>query len=593
MANRIPLRDLERLTVRAGLVLVSLHSCAQLVAPSTALAEGFAVIRVATGLEQPVYVTAPPGDNSRLFLVEANSGGSTSGPTIAQIKILNLTGPDAGTINETPFLTVAGIRQMEDQGLFTLAFHPNYAQNGYFYVNHTTSDGSASVIERYQVSAADPNLADDASRTTILTVPKPFLNHNGDWFDFSPSDASHGLYYLYYTIGDGGAGGDPGDRAQNLSLRNGKLLRIDVGSDGLADDFPTDPLENYAIPASNPFVDTPSADPAIWASGFRNPWRASFDRRTGDLYIGDVGEVRAEEVNFQPFDSSGGENYGWSRLEGTLAGTNPTPTLTSSVVPIYEHRHGLAPTSGPGRAVTGGYVYRGPVTKLQGQYIFADFLGDYDYATQTGRAQIFSFRFDGSDPADFDGSNIIDDQVVNRTAEFQPNVGTIDFISSFGEDARGNLYIVDMGNLGTPDGLGLGEVYMIVPKFVSADADFDQNDVVNAADLAIWRTGFGATYAMHVQGDADGDFDVDGADFLLWQRQLGSTAPDDSANIPIPEPATPLMLVMGMVAIFCRTRITASSSRTFYYGASDNTSVGEAKHFIKHCLITRPSISVV
>jgi glucose/arabinose dehydrogenase len=548
-----------------------------------AAAESFSVMRVAAGLEQPVYVTAPPGDNSRLFIVEANSGGSPNGPAIAKIKILNLTGPQAGTINEAPFLTVTGIQQIEDQGLFTLAFHPNYAQNGYFYINHTTSDATASVIERYQVSAADPNLANEASKFRILTVPKPFLNHSGDWIDFSPTDISRGHYYLYYTNGDGGSGNDPGDRAQNLSLRNGKLLRIDVGSDGLADDFPFDPLENYAIPASNPFMNTPGADPAIWA-GFRNPWRASFDRQTGDLYVGDVGQAFAEEVNFQPFDSTGGQNYGWSRLEGTAAGPNPTPVLTSTVAPIYESRHGFSFLSGPRRSVTGGYVYRGPVAELQGQYIFADFLGDYDFTARTGHAQIFSFRFDGSNPSEFDGSNIIQDQVLNRTTEFQPNVGTIDFISSFGEDAAGNLYIVDMGNVGTPDGLGLGEIYVVVPWHV-ASGDFNRDDVVNGADYVVWRNDPNRTQAQYdlwranfgrtavIAGDFNNDRIVDAADYIVWRNGLGTTHTPDgfnvwrshfgqtassgsaaSMNAAVPEPTT-LMLLIFAVAGWCRREI--------------------------------------
>jgi hypothetical protein len=572
---------------RAILIVASLVGSVQLIAASIAASEGVAVIRVATGLEQPVYVTAPPADNSRLFIVEANSGGSPMGPTVARIRILNLTGSDAGTVNEIPFLTVAGIQQVEDQGLFTLVFHPNYAQNGYFYINHTTSDGMASVIERYQVSAADPNLADDGSKTMIMSVPEPFSNHNGDWIGFSPADVTSGNYYLYYTTGDGGSQFDPDNRAQNLSLRNGKLLRIDVGPDGLADDFPFDPLENYAIPASNPFVTTPGADRAIWASGFRNPWRASFDRQTGDLYIGDVGQGIAEEVNFQPFDSAGGENYGWSRLEGTAAGPNPTPVLMSSVAPIYEYRHGFSLTSGPGRSVTGGYVYRGPVAELQGQYIFADFLGDYDFATRTGHAQIFSFQFDGSDPSEFDGSNIVGDQVLNRTAEFQPNVGTIDFISSFGEDAMGNLYIVDMGNLGTPEGLGLGEIYQIVPRNV-AYGDFNNDDVVDAADYVVWRNdpnrthaqyslwraNFGRTAAVAV-GDFNSDGVVDTADYVLWRKGLGpiftqndyntwrahfgqsASGSGVSANAAVPEPATLVILMLAAARGCLRPRTSA------------------------------------
>jgi glucose/arabinose dehydrogenase len=516
---------------RASFVAATWFCCAEWTAPAAAVAEGISVVRVASGLQQPVYVTAPPGDNSRLFIVEANSGGSPTGPAIAQIKILNLAGPSAGTINETPFLTVSGIRQMEDQGLFTLEFHPNFNQNGYFYVNHTSSDGGASFIARYKVSATNANVADANSRTTIMSIPKPFINHSGDWIGFSPTDLANGKYYLYYTTGDGGSGNDPGDRAQNLSVRNGKLFRIDVGADGLADDFPADPAENYAIPADNPFIDTPGAEPAIWSYGFRNPWRASFDRQTGDLYIGDVGQGLFEEVIFQHFDSTGGQNYGWSRLEGSAVGPNPTPVLTSSVAPIYEYPHGVSLTAGPARSVTGGYVYRGPVEELQGQYIFADFLGDYDFSTRIGSAQIFSFRFDGSEQVDFNGSNIVDDQVLNRTAEFTPVEGTIDFISSFGEDALGNLYIVDMGNLGTPDGRGLGEIYKVVPRSLAL-GDFNRDGVVDAADYTVWRRGLGTTFNQ--------------TDYAAWRANFGALVSAASSRFsPIPEPAA---FVLFMIA---------------------------------------------
>jgi glucose/arabinose dehydrogenase len=511
-----------------------------LIAASVAGAEGIGVIRVASDLDQPVYVTAPPGDSSRLFIVEANSGGSPTGATVARIKILNLTGPDAGKVNDTPFLTVPGIIQIEDQGLFSLAFHPNYAQNGYFYINRTTSDAKASVVERYKVSASDPNLADAASTTTIISVPQPFVNHNGDWIGFSPMDVANGKYYLYFTTGDGGSQNDPSDRAQNLALRNGKVLRIDVGADGQADDFPAEMFENYAIPASNPFVNTSGADPAVWAFGFRNPWRASFDRQTGDLFIGDVGQAVAEEVNFQPFDSSGGENYGWSRLEGTAPGPNPTPGLGNAVAPMYEYRHGTSLILGPARSITGGYAYRGPILQLQGQYILADFLGDYNFATQAGHSQIFSFRFDGSEPSHFDGSNVVDDLVLNRTAEFQPSLGTINFVSSFGEDALGNLYIVDMGNLGTPDGLGRGEIYQIVPRNI-AFGDFNDDTVVNAADYVAWRNDpngtraqfevWRANFARHtlVDGDFNSNGVVDASDYVAWRNGIAPTL--DNYNI--------------------------------------------------------------
>lgn len=481
-------------------------------------------IRVASGLEEPVYVAAPPGDTSRLFIVEANSGGiaNSSDPTemIARIKILNLTGSNAGKVNATPFLTISDIPQREDQGLFNLVFHPNYAENGFFYITYALgNDGGESRVVRYHVSA-NPDVADPSSATTIFSYFKPYRNHSGDWLGFSPTDVAQGKYYLYHTTGDGGSGNDPDQRAQDLSGKYGKLLRVDVGADGVADDFPADPNVNYAIPPDNPFINTPGADPAIWALGFRNPWRASFDRMTGDLYIGNVGQNAVEEVEFQPFDSTGGENYGWSRLEGTIAGPHQGPATTSDVAPMYQKFHDGDYFSGPDRSVTGGYVYRGPIEELQGQYLFADFLGDYNFNNQTGQSQIFSLQYDGSEPSTFNGSNIVNDQVLNRTDEFAPAVGSIDFISSFGEDAEGNLYIVDLGNLGTPDGFGKGEVYKIVDLLFG---DLNDDNVINHIDWNMFKAGQGSDFSglstlySYYLGDFDGDLDHDLNDFSLFR----------------------------------------------------------------------------
>jgi glucose/arabinose dehydrogenase len=443
-------------------------------------AGAFEVVRVASGLSQPVYVTHAPGDASRLFIVEANSGFN-GGPDIARIKILNLTGPNAGTINSTPFLEISGITQREDQGMFGLAFHPDYATNGMFYINYATGyDGGTSYVKRYQVSNSDPNVANPASETTVYSYYKPFYNHSGDWLGFHPTATGDGKYYLYHTTGDGGGNTDeadpnppfPGNRAQNLTLPYGKVLRFDVGADGIKDDV-ADPNFNYGIPASNPFVNVDvnndGADELIWDYGLRNPWRASFDRQNGDLYIGNVGGNRVDEVELHRNDQPGGINFGWSRKEGTLNGPNG-PAITGDQLPMYQKIHNGNFYTGPDRSITGGYVYRGPIPELQGQYIFADFLGDYSFGTQQGKSQIFSFVYDGTAPSTFDGSNIVGDTVLNRTVEFTPTNGhVINFISSFGEDALGNLYIVDMGNLGTPTSSANkpGEIYMlrlIVPE---------------------------------------------------------------------------------------------------------------------------------
>jgi glucose/arabinose dehydrogenase len=363
--------------------------------------------RVASGLAQPLYVTSPPGDTNRMFILEQKTGN---------IKILDL---NTQTVAAQPFLTIPANELLTngfEQGLLGLAFHPNYAQNGKFYVSYTApgggNAGQAKVVE-YQVSATDPNRANLASAKQILAVNQPQQNHNGGWIAFGPDG------YLYWAKGDGGGSGfqpgipDESDNSQDLTNNLlGKILRLDVNRDA----FVSDPNRNYAIPTSNPFVGK-EGDDEIWVSGLRNPWRPSFDRQTGDLYIADVGQSRREEINFQRGTSPGGENYGWNRFEGSLP-YKPGPTIPNPVFPIYEYEHSV------GRSVTGGYVYRGAVSELSGTYFFGDF----------SAGKIWSFRYNGTTVSQFS----------DRTNQLVPNVGAINQIASFGEDAAGNLYIVDL-----------------------------------------------------------------------------------------------------------------------------------------------------
>lgn len=380
--------------------------------------------RVANALSNPLYVTAPPGDTNRLFIVEQHTG---------RIKILNL---NTLTVNATPFLTVSGISTGSEQGLLGLAFHPSYASNGFFYVNFTDSGGTTN-IRRYQVSA-NPDIATPGSALTVLTYSQPQSNHNGGWIAFGPDG------FLYIGSGDGGGGNDTGTghtagtgNAQDITDNLlGKLLRIDVNGD----DFPADANRNYAIPPTNPFVGI-TGDDEIWAYGLRNPWRSSFDRLTGNLYVGDVGQNTREEINVQPAASGGGENYGWRLREGTLE--TPTggvggPKPAGAIDPIYNYSHGSGTTQG--FSISGGYVYRGPIPSLQGVYFFADFVTE----------RIWSVVFDGSAPATHNGANFTN--FIDWTTVFDPAVGNIDSIASFGEDAAGNLYIVDLG----------GEIFRVI-----------------------------------------------------------------------------------------------------------------------------------
>jgi hypothetical protein len=273
--------------------------------------------------------------------------------------------------------------------------------------------------------------------------------------------------FLYIATGDGGSGGDPGNRAQDLSELLGKILRIDVDQD----DFPAEADRDYGIPLDNPFAATAGAD-EIWAYGLRNPWRCSFDWLTGDLYIGDVGQGAWEEIDIQLASSPGGENYGWNIREGShcfppALGDGVCGDL-SLVDPVYEYPHASAPDGG--FSVSGGYVYRGPIAAIDGLYFFADFV----------TRQIWSFAFDGMSRTPVD----------NWTAQLTPPVGSVDLISSFGEDADGNLYIVDLG----------GEIF----KLVQASSSVCDGDTVVLQD---WTAGAGenrsclATHSLSTRAD--------------------------------------------------------------------------------------------
>jgi glucose/arabinose dehydrogenase len=407
--------------------------------------------RIVSGLSRPLYVTAPPDDTDRLFIVEQHTG---------RIKILNL---NTGLVNAAPFLDIDGLATANEQGLLGLAFDPNYATNGFFYVNFTQTDRTTNIL-RYQVSAGDPDIADPGSGTVIITYSQPFSNHNGGWLGFGPDG------FLYISTGDGGSGNDPGNRAQDITDQKlGKMLRLDVDSD----DFPADATRNYAIPDNNPFVGT-TGDDEIWAYGLRNPWRASFDRLTGDLYIADVGQNQREEINFQSASSTGGENYGWRVMEGTRCNfsNDPLPCNDPSFTPpIHEYLQSGPPDGG--NSITGGYVYRGPIPELQGVYFFADYVSN----------QIWSFRFDGMNKTEF----------MNRTTQLSPDVGSIGSISSFGEDAAGNLYIVDLG----------GEVFKIVCE-LARSGDFDGDCDIDLQDFAMFASAW-----LTKPGDAKWNPDYD------------------------------------------------------------------------------------
>jgi Glucose / Sorbosone dehydrogenase/IPT/TIG domain len=314
-----------------------------------------------------------------------------------------------------------------ERGLLGLAFHPRYSENGFFFVDYTNTAGDT-VIARYRVSS-DPGAADSSSGVTLLTIPQPFANHNGGQLAFGPDG------YLYVGMGDGGSANDPMCNGQRDESLLGKILRIDVANAGSA------PF--YGIPPDNPFAAPGGARDEIWAKGLRNPWRFSFDRSTGDLFIGDVGQGAREEIDFQAAGAPGGRNYGWKIMEGTICGGGGTsgcpggvPTCNSPVLtlPILEYSH-----SGGDCSVTGGYVYRGrQFPSLVGTYLYGDYCTGKIWGA-TSAAGSWSSR------------------LFTRRA---PNLTT------FGEDASGELY------LATENGLfaRIVDANPTVPTLLSVDS---------------------------------------------------------------------------------------------------------------------------
>ena len=365
------------------------------------------VRRITQGLNFPLYATGAGDNTNRLFVVEQTG----------TIRIIDL---ETSTLLPSPFLDVSTlISDGIEQGLLGLAFAPDYATSGLFYVYITNISGNTEVLE-FSVSDADPNIADTSSQRIILTFTQPFGSHNGGWIDFGPDG------FLYISSGDGGDAGDPFGNGQDTSTLLGAMLRIDPSSD----DFPQDPNANYAIPADNPFVNAAGAD-EIWAYGLRNPFRASFDRTTGDLYIGDVGQNLIEEVDLIPF-GEGGLNFGWNIREGTIAfpGARTTPTgLEFLTEPVAEYGHGTGPTEG--FSITGGYVHRGSVESLNGQYLFADFVTSNFWSIPVGNL--------------VQGTTVPSSDFIIRTQELtSPDFGAISNPSSFAEDDNGELYIIDL-----------------------------------------------------------------------------------------------------------------------------------------------------
>jgi glucose/arabinose dehydrogenase len=378
-----------------GIVLIAgaMHSHAEI-----------AVKQIVAGFERPIWAGVPKGVTGKLWVIEQ----------AGKVWIVDL---KTGLRSAKPFLDVSHevSRKGNEEGLLGLAFAPDFLKSGRFYVNYTDKEQQTKIV-RYVSKDHQTTAADSAE--VVLKYPSEFENHNGGWLGFGPD----GL--LYIGNGDGGSGNDPNNHGQSLDTQLGKILRIDVS-----------PAKGYKVPAGNPFVADPKAKPEIWAYGLRNPWRCSFDRQTGDFWIGDVGQNATEEINCIPKGKGAGANLGWRLREADQAtpkegvgGPLPTPATE----PVYVYPHGTKENQG--LSVTGGYVYRGAIPELQGRYVF----GDYQ------NPRIWSFlRVDGK-ATDF----------KDHTQALQPAGGRINLVASFAEDNAGELYIIDHS----------GPIYQIVGR---------------------------------------------------------------------------------------------------------------------------------
>ncbi len=349
---------------------------------------------VASGLSAPLYLTAPPGDTDRLFIVE-------KGGTIRIVK--------GGSLLSTAFLDISALVSTgSEQGLLGLAFDPDYATNGRFVVHYTDLTGNTRV-STFVRSATDPDLADPGTGQLVLAAEQPFSNHNGGQLVFGPDG------YLYLGLGDGGSGGDPQGRGQDLTDLLGSILRLDVRT-----------ATPYAIPPNNPFAGRTDVRPEIWSYGLRNPWRFSFDRTTGDLYVGDVGQNAWEEVDVSPAAQGAGKavNFGWNIMEGRHCFGASSCDQTGLALPVLEYDHAQ------GCSITGGYVYRGSaIPEIRGHYFYGDYCGGW----------VRSLRYQAG-------------TVVDQAQ--WPSLAPGGSILSFGEDAAGELYVLSSD----------GRVFRIIPR---------------------------------------------------------------------------------------------------------------------------------
>lgn len=378
-----------RIGLYVALILLAGGAWAYVTLSRDYLPSSYAIEPIVSGLQQPTYAAVPPDGSDRFFVT-----GKLGTVQVVQ----------DGKLLDDLLLDLRDRVAWEggEQGLLSLAFHPDFEENGYFYIYYTALPDYRTVLSRFQVSAADPNLAPAESETVLLEIPQPNTHHNGGHLAFGPDG------YLYLSVGDGGQGGWPSP-AQDPSNLLGTVVRLDVSEPG------ADPP--YQVPADNPFVGDDQVRPEIWAIGLRNPWRFDFDPQSGDLYLTDVGAEKREEINYQPAGQGAGANYGWRFYEGDAEYSIPKDAPDKSIFtfPVYDYDH----LALGGCSITGGFVYRGKAhPELDGKYIFGDFCSGF----------VWSLEKDG------DKANV--DRLLRAD-----NVR----LASFAKGDDGELYLIDMG----------------------------------------------------------------------------------------------------------------------------------------------------
>lgn len=414
--------------------------------------ESFALSRevIVTGLTRSVAICAPRDDLAHLFIVEQYVSGA------GRVRVVDLV---SKTLLPTPFLVIPGVSTASEQGLLGLCFHPQHAANGHFFVNYV-KDGHT-IVDRYTVSPTNPLVADPLSRKLILSIARTANNHNSGWMEFGPDG------YLYIGVGDGAQSTAPLTMPESPL---GRILRIDINSE-----------KPYVSPPSNPWVGVPGIDSG-WATGLRNPWRCAFDRISGELWVADVGKNAWEEISVIPA-GIGGIDLGWPCWEGTVQNYVSTtcPDPASQLFPIHTYEHSLGNC-----AIVGGRVYRGPESvELRGTYFFADLCSKRIWTLQ---------RIPGEAPL-----------VIDRSAQLQ---GTGQ-VSSFGEDAQGNIYFCVLG----------GTLVRIKVQELGCPADFDSNGAVDAGDLSTLLAYWNHTGVSRF--DLDGSGTINSGDLSLLLAYWG------------------------------------------------------------------------